>query len=376
MKKVDAMLRQRGFKFSAHPQASPFDGSYRRGPEQLVVEVKAVVLYRAREFRAMVGDAILRFQASKQDRSTGLLLAIQFGRMGRGAEADLKEYAGRFLPGLRWILASQDGAARLHLAPGDDESIPGEPSPGGPLVANAAAGARSLFSPKGQWLWKSLLLPGIGARYWAGPDTAPRTVTELAERSGVSQPVVSSFVGRAETAGFLKRGGGRLTVVNHRELLEDWAHVLKSGRRQALGVRSLHGDAPEAELLERVREYCRKASGASARPPVVVGFHLACHLLGLGRSNQRAAQLHVATASAPEVMDALELVPAADGAVSLALIADDLPDSVHRGCVMVEGVPVADALQCYLDVRPSYARGREQADFIFERVLRPHFERP
>jgi hypothetical protein len=75
-------------------------------------------------------------------------------------------------------------------------------------------------------------------------------------------------------------------------------------------------------------------------------------------------------------MDALELVPAADGAVSLALIADDLPDSVHRGCVMVEGVPVADALQCYLDVRPSYARGREQADFIFERVLRPHFERP
>jgi hypothetical protein len=57
------------------------------------------------------------------------------------------------------------------------------------------------------------------------------------------------------------------------------------------------------------------------------------------------------------------------------MVADGLSDSAHRGCVRVDGVPVADALQCFLDVRLSHARGYEQSEYIYERVLRPHFER-
>ncbi len=56
-------------------------------------------------------------------------------------------------------------------------------------------------------------------------------------------------------------------------------------------------------------------------------------------------------------MDALDLVPAAEGQAVLEVVADGLSDRAHRGCVCVDGVPVADALQCFLDVRLSHARG-------------------
>jgi hypothetical protein len=376
LNKIDAVLRHRGFVPVGNRQSPSFDVVYGRGAECLVVEAKVIPIYRAREFRAVIGDAILRFQSSQQAKPARQLLAIELGRMGRDAEADFREYAGKFLPELCWVLASRDGDFRLHLAPDDDEFIAGEKPRRSGIMPVCTGGGRALFSPKSQWLWKSILMPGIGSRYWSGPDQPPHSISELVERSGVSQPAVSSFIGRAEDAGFLKRDGGGLVVVNHRELLDDWVHAAKNGRRQVIGVRSIYGAVPEAELLGRIRDYCRKASEASARAPIVVGSHLACHLLGLGRSNQRGGQLHVGATPVETVMDALELVPEAGVDASLALVVDGLCDSISRGCVMVEGVPVADALQCYIDVRPSYARGREQADHIFERVLQPHFERP
>lgn len=376
LSQVDAALRARGFApDGGRRKPLPADRLYRKGSERLLVEAKVLPLYRAREFRALIGDAILRFPESERPKPARLLLALELGRMGRDAEADLKEYAARYLPDLCWLLAAQDGPARLHLPPESDETIPGEGPPGSRVGPGRAAGAMSLFTPKSQWLWKCLLLPGIGSRYWAGPEAPSRSVSELAARSGVSQPAVSSFIGRAEAAGFLKRVAGGFAVLNHRELIEEWAQVAKSGSRQVVGVRPLYGAAAESELLERIRQYCGKPPGRPDLPAIVVGYHLACHLLGMGHSNQRGCRLHVAASRVGETLDALELVPDDSGGAPVALVVDGLADSIHRGCVHVDGVPVADALQCYLDVRPSHARGMEQAGFIYERVLQPHFER-
>jgi hypothetical protein len=40
----------------------------------------------------------------------------------------------------------------------------------------------------------------------------------------------------------------------------------------------------------------------------------------------------------------------------------------------MDGLPVADILQCYMDVRASHARGAEQSEFIRDRILLPHFD--
>jgi hypothetical protein len=47
------------------------------------------------------------------------------------------------------------------------------------------------------------------------------------------------------------------------------------------------------------------------------------------------------------------------------------PESVLRGAVSVRGVPVADIIQCWLDVSAEPARGAEQAAFIWKKVLGP-----
>ncbi len=368
--RMDEILRHRGFKPAGVRRERVL---YKKGPVCYAVETRSVPLYRAGDFRALIGDAILRFRAS--GGAERLLLAVRFGRMGHKAESDLCEYAAKHLPDLCWLLVPDRGDARLHLAPHGDETIPCDAQSDAGAACVRPAGSSRLFSPKSQWLWKLLLMPGVDESRWGGGPVRPRSVSELAARSGVSQPAVSAFVGRAEAAGFLSRGAGRLTVVNHRELLDDWVYAAKHMRRQVIGVRPLYKEATDEGLLKRIREYCKRYSAPSDFPPVVVGSHLACHLLGLGRSNQRSARLHLAGRPVAEVMEALDLVPDAENAAALALVTDSLADSIHRGCVSVDGVPVADALQCYLDVRPSHARGYEQAEFIYERVLRPQFER-
>ena len=49
-------------------------------------------------------------------------------------------------------------------------------------------------------------------------------------------------------------------------------------------------------------------------------------------------------------------------------------ESVFRAAVVRDGVPVADILQVWLDVRSHPARGEAQAKEIRHRVLAPIFE--
>jgi hypothetical protein len=50
-------------------------------------------------------------------------------------------------------------------------------------------------------------------------------------------------------------------------------------------------------------------------------------------------------------------------------------EAIFRASVMREGLPVSDVLQVWLDASAHPARGREQADEIWRRVLKPLFRR-
>lgn len=49
-------------------------------------------------------------------------------------------------------------------------------------------------------------------------------------------------------------------------------------------------------------------------------------------------------------------------------------ESIFRGVVRREGVPVSDILQVWLDVGQHPSRGKEQADLIWRKLLSPQFE--
>lgn len=346
----------------------------RSGNSELIVECKAMSLYRASDFRAAIGDAILRFQHMDRGARSArrhLLMAFLLQRMSNKVDADLQDYARNYLPDLKWIVLAEDGSGVIHLDEQDERvSVPEFQ---GAVHRDSGADKGNLFSPNSQWLFKVLLLPGINSKYWGGPAQRPNSVSELAQISGVPQPSVSAFVSRAEQDGFLKRDSKGFVVQHHQELLDDWGYALKNRARRAIRLKPLYPNEPEEKFLRKLRSYCHSRKEDIAPIQLAVGGHLGCHLLGLGRSNVRQARLY-AEGGVEDLLSALDLVREPGESAQFSLVVRPLNDSVFRGVVDVDGASVCDVLQCYFDVRFSYARGREQADYIYERVLRPHFE--
>jgi len=74
-------------------------------------------------------------------------------------------------------------------------------------------------------------------------------------------------------------------------------------------------------------------------------------------------------APSPAEFEELDLVAVDHPAESELIVhRPGFPESVFRGCVERDGVPVADALQCWLDVSFHAARGEEQAKEIAARI--------
>jgi hypothetical protein len=380
--RIAEILSKRGFSKGnaeeVNMEGMRVDAVFRKGAESaLIVESKAVHAYRAPEFRALIGDAILRFQYGLKGSNKPklrLLVAVLMGRLSRKADADLQNYAQKYLPDLNWILLDEFGSGRMHMDGKDEEVAVSDPLK--KESANHPSPAQgNLFSPKNQWLLKVLLLPGIDQRYWGGPKQKPQSVGELAEVSGVSQPSVSAFINRAEQSGFLKRSSQGFIIQRHQELLEDWAYALKHKRRDQVGLQFLYENEPEDRFLKKIRDYCKKPKNSEKGAPVVLGQHLACHLMGMGRSNIRSAFLY-ANRPQEEILSALDLVvDEARSAASLVLVKASYQKVIFDSSVLIDDVPVSDIVQCYLDVYHSIDRGREQAEYIYHKVLGPYFDR-
>jgi hypothetical protein len=378
LKKAGAWLQGKGYKQSdspirLHAPREPDAVFKRAGRASLMVEARVINAYRSLEFRALVGDAILRSRHGSSGGKGPFLLAVLMSRMSPMAVRDLHEYSQRYMPVLNWFLMDELGQAKACLD-GEEESFSLPDA-----LRKEADGSRrmaqgNVFSPKNQWLLKILLLAGVDRRYWGGPDRPPRSISELAEVSGVSQPSVSSFVMRAERAGFLKRSAGGFHILRRDEMLDEWFYALKHRGPHEIGLRFLYGDEPGDRFVDGIRDYCRKAGKDGSGPALVVGHHLACQLMKLGRSNVRFARIY-ANRPVAEVLSALDLVRSESAEPQLSLVVPPVMQPVLAGHVVCEGIPVCDILQCYLDVRSSLARGNEQAEFILQKILLPHFER-
>lgn len=375
--RVSEQLKARGLKVLPRKQAvdSFCKDLYCRGNSiELSVECKMVNLYRASDFRAMIGDAILRYKHGSgvsMRKNSRLMLALLMKRFSRKAEDDLCEYSRKYLPDLQWIIMAEDGSGSANIS-GEDKRISFLPFHS-VVRCESGIGQANLFSPNNQLLLKVLLLSGIDSRYWGGPSNKPSSINELSKLSGVPQPSVSSFVNLAEREGFLKRESGGFVIQNSQELLDDWGFAIKIKARRAIGLRFLYPGESEEKFLHKLRLYCQNRKQGADSVPVAVGGHLGCHLLGLGRSNVRQPLLY-ANGSVEDILSSLDLVEDQSQLPQLSLIADSGGKSVFRCTVEMNGIPVCDVLQCYFDVRFSYARGREQADYMYEHVLKHHIE--
>ena len=372
---LDALLQERHYEESGagHHVREAFDCVYESSSDRLYVEAKVLGRQFQSAARGRIADAILRMQhflrqVPPPPQARGMLAIMVPGLANRSS---ILEYIDRHAPQLDNFLLDAAGGYELRLR-GERESghvppLASEPLP--PAPARSLPRGR-LFAPKFQWLLKVLLLHGFEPKYWGGAKGPPLNVNELAGAAGVSQSYASKFVAVAEGAGYLERSPAGFVVRRIESLLDEWAAAVRfksQGRRLyaapmfPLRERSLH-----ESILERLRDQ-KEADG---KPRVVIGGHFACELMHLGRSSVKSAMIYI-DGHADEFLSAWDLAEAPKEQQHVEIIEPVAKQSIFDGHGLAQGIPVCDIIQCYLDVRWSAARGQEQADFIYERVLGP-----
>jgi hypothetical protein len=353
------------------------DGVY-RGPDGLLVaEIKVLGMASFASAKGCVADAILKIRhfADGQDPAKPIkgLLAIMVSRPGSRIPEKLREYIAKYAPDFDWFLLDSIGRFRSKL--GDCEEN-GSVRPFEALSAprEHRRPENRLFAPKFQWLMKILILNGFDSKYWGGPSAAPLNVSELARIGGVSQPYASKFIAAGQAAGYVRRLAYGFAVQRLEELLEDWSAALRFGSRDhILSAASIYPAGEGEDRFGSLASRIRRMSADSSLPecPVISG-HFACQMLGLGRSNVRSMVVYVPGEPA-EFLKQMDLVAVPREEAMVQVVSPAARQSIFAGHGVVDRSPVADIIQCYLDVRWSAARGREQADFIYRKALAPGF---
>lgn len=263
------------------------------------------------------------------------------------------------------------------------ESLSSERRPAN-RIRSAKLRAPQLFSDLNQWMLKVLLAPRVPESYLSAPRGHYHGASQLAEAAGVSVMSAFRFVEEFSKEGFLESGSGSLRVVRLKELLDRW---IAASQRRVLEIPMrwiLHKG--KDGLAKAVRSYeslssvpfasLQKAGGQmlSPRLRLCLGLFEAAEAMGVGFVHGVKPYLYVERMNADVLGDLGLSGNSSEEQADIHIRIPGNRESVFRGAVRKDGVPVSDILQVWLDVGQHPSRGREQAEFIWRRILSPVFE--
>jgi hypothetical protein len=237
------------------------------------------------------------------------------------------------------------------------------------------------FSDLNQWMLKVLLAPRIPESLLSAPRGQYQGAAQLAAAAGVSVMSAFRFVEELSKEGFLESGEGALRLVRLRELMNRWQaasqrRVLELPVRWVLhrGEKALRNALRSYQSKEQMPSRDSAGQLASPRPRLCLGLFEAAQALDIGFVRGAQPYIYVERLNG-SVLKELGLSENAheDGA-DLSVRVPGNRESVFRGVVEKNGLPVSDILQVWLDVGQHPARGKEQADLIWRRILGPALE--
>jgi len=323
-----------------------------------------------------MADAILQSRQAARESELQPLAVVAAPHLSSEIVQELGEYVRDVGEGIAWGVLDGRGRLELH-GPGLDSVR----LPEGAWISDAPrreAPTYNPFSDLGQWMLKVLLAPHVSESWLRAPRSLVRGMAELAEHAGSSPASASRFLSELEADGYVEKRDGHLRLVRIPALLNAW----RMAAQRPGEVRRARFHLPAADPLERIgrrlaeRNPRREGLERLSAPETIdrkgrracLAMFAACRVLGLGHVRGAPIHVYVEDLSA-EVLEELELGLADRQSVAdLVLIRPRFPESVFRGSVDVEGVPVADVLQCWVDVSFKAARGEEQAKLIEQQL--------
>lgn len=234
------------------------------------------------------------------------------------------------------------------------------------------------FSPIQQWLLKCLLLNGLNERFW--PFERQIKISDykvLSRFSGVSESSCFNFIKLLKEQEYLYIDGHEYRFRDLKKIFDMWEMNYSSSRKEEVCLSPIRPMISLEEWREKAFHFFQKESHQiEGKLAVVMSGHLACRELDLSWTNNKSVIFH-AKKYQEDVLEKfikrmkLRISDSPKDGIKLILHKNDSP--VIRVAREHRELNIADPIQLLLDVEYSGGRGREQADYIYERVLEKHF---
>jgi hypothetical protein len=235
----------------------------------------------------------------------------------------------------------------------DDASLPS-------MARSVRSESADLFSDLNQWMLKVLLAPELPENLLSAPRGRYRNVSQLARAANVSVMSAFRFVQQLQRDGYLHESEPYLNLVRREDLFRRW-QASAARRVKEVPMRFILRGDPQVELRRMLR------SGRAC-----LGLFAAAEALHLGFVRGVPPHVYVQRLGPANIAAWKNIVPADPGEEpDIILRQAPAPQSVFRGLVRADDMPVCDILQVWLDVSSHPSRGQEQADLIRRRVLDP-----
>lgn len=331
----------------------------------LYIEVKAAPEGRPDRLIPLFAKAVLQIKAhsAKLNKGADLLAVVGAPVISAKAADAVIKFAREYAPGVGVGVVDLDGLRLFH---GHNlEAL--NASRSSPRRKLRAAPASNLFSDLNQWLLKVLLAKHLNRpELLHSPIANYKNASELAEAAKVSIMSAFRLVEALRHEGFLHESSDGLELVRARELLAQWQAIYQRPARE-LPVRWLLPNDSPAQLSNAVKAYGERSC---------VGLFAAAHAHGFRHVTGVPIHLYVDSFD-QSGLDRMGVIPVRPGeAPDLILRVPAAKESVFRGMAMVgRGFRASDILQVWLDVASYPARGQEQADIVYRKVIEPMLAR-
>lgn len=364
------VFRKAGWRIRHAPSAGDLraDLLVEDGSKKYVVEVKSASEGRGDRLIPLLSQAILQAQALARELSGRVapLAVVAAKRVPASVADQIKRFAERYAPGVAIGIIDAEGF-RWFTGPGLDG-----------LNASPAFRARrivspphlpDLFSDLNQWMLKVLLGQHLPQTLISVPREPIRNASHLAAVAGVSVMSASRFLNQLANEKFLDEQSEHPRVTRLKELLERW---VSANRRMSR-------DVPARWIIRKDEKqfFADLASGRIRKPQsrLCIGLFAAADALGFGFVRGVSSYLYLERLDFEELQKLGLSLDDADRRPGFSLRVPSNREAVFRAAVLRDGLPVSDVLQVWLDTSAHPSRGREQADEIGKRALKPLFEK-
>lgn len=369
VRSVENWLSKRGWTVEHEPseQDGP-DLSASNAGERYLIEVKSLSEGRTDRVIPLLSQAILQAQAYAQHHRHGKPMAVAYvERASMPLYQKVLEFVERFAPSVAVGVLSSEGLGFLKLGHSNsleiddrDEFIERKRT----LDRSAASFNVNLFSDLNQWLLKVLLAPEIPEGLLNAPRSRYRNGAELASAAKVSEMSVSRFLQQLKRERFLSATSAYITLVQREELFAKWRSVMHRSPSE-MPMRFLMRSNPNSQLAKLVNHQNGDAC---------IGLFAAADAMNIGHVHGVPPHVVVPKlpATGPQKRGPWGMVaPCSEGSPDFILRQTLTPQSTLRGAVHLGDFVFTDIIQTWLDVSNHPARGQEQADLIYRKVLQP-----